>query len=64
MFWSGWPVRLSRDRADFRRFGRIGDLRLVVGRDEGGAGQAQQRRRIGKTPTTSVRAFDLFIEPF
>jgi hypothetical protein len=36
----------------------------ILGLDEDGAGEAQQRRRIGKTPTTSVRAFDLFIEPF
>jgi hypothetical protein len=48
MFCSGWSVRLSRARVDFRRVAFVGDLPFVVGLDEDGAGQAQQRRRIGE----------------
>jgi hypothetical protein len=48
MFCSGWSVRLSRARADFRQVAFVGDLPFVVGLDEDGAGQAQQRRRIGE----------------
>jgi hypothetical protein len=58
----GFVAGIEQGQCGFAQIALVGDLPFVVGFDEHGAGQAQQRRRVGKDPDDVGTALDPVVE--